>query len=120
MSAALYIVAETPPEGFDPFVNGKALSKHNAKLEKAAKKLGVLDLMDFFSQNPEEAAELFDGDLADLPPEKWFDAKEGLATIRALLGDFISNGLDADIVSEHAVLSKLAELNIRWHLAVDY
>jgi hypothetical protein len=79
MGAACFIVAESDPGDPDLFVNGKNLAREQAKIEAAARELGVKDLMEFFSQNPDDAAEFFDGDPSELPVETWFEAEEGLS-----------------------------------------
>ncbi len=105
MSAAYYIVIERPIEGFDLFVDGKALAHANDLLDRLAADAGVKPLIDFFSMDPEEVDSLFselgldaegtatdeaepDADvpkLEEAPPEVWFYASEGLTTIQALI-----------------------------------
>src|SRR5687767_4194352 len=99
MGAALYIVAKDKPEGMDLFVNGKALSQASARLSSAAKKLGVRELMSFFSQNPEDAADFVE-DVSALPPEQWFAPEEGLTTIRALITHFSASPSDSAVVDD--------------------
>jgi hypothetical protein len=41
-------------EGFDHFVNGKALARAGELLDAMAKKIGTKPLMDFWSAAPEE------------------------------------------------------------------
>ena len=123
MGAALYIVAKDKPEEMDLFVNGKALSKGSARLSSAAKKLGVRELMGFFSQNPKEAAEFVE-DASSLPPEQWFDPVDGLATVRALISHFAPSKADTAVVDDlrefEVVLQRLQAAGLRWHLAVDF
>ena len=45
----MYIVVEGEDPGFDTFVNGRALARHEDSLEKLAMSLGVRPLIDFFS-----------------------------------------------------------------------
>ena len=66
MSVAYVIVSETPIEGFDLFVNGKALAHASDRLDELAEAAGVRPLMDFFSMDPEEVDALFEG--VDLAP----------------------------------------------------
>jgi hypothetical protein len=124
MGAALYIVAENKPEEMDLFVNGKALSKADARLSSAAMKLGVRELMSFFSQNPEEAAEFMEENAPALPPAQWFDPADGLTTVKALLAHFSGSPADAAVVGDlrefEAVLERLKAAGLRWHLAVDF
>jgi hypothetical protein len=132
MGAALYIVPERQIENFDIFVNGKALS-HYEGMDDLAERAGVRPLMDFFSQNPEDLAEILeDDDLEEpesgLPAEQWFSADDGLATVRGLLSHLISAPSDRaddvalinDLREYESILTRLAAEGIRWHLAVDY
>ena len=48
MAASMYIVVEGEDPGFDIFVNGRALARHEDALEKLAVSLGVRPLIDFF------------------------------------------------------------------------
>ena len=41
MSAAYFIVLDIAELGFDPFINGKALSRVSQSLSKVAKALGI-------------------------------------------------------------------------------
>ena len=124
MGAALYIVAENKPEEMDLFVNGKALSKAETRLSSAAKKIGVRELMSFFSQNPEDAADFLGEDVPSLPPEQWFDPVEGLMIVRALISHFATSPADSAVVADlrefEAVLQRLKDAGLRWHLAVDF
>ena len=123
MGAALYIVAKDKPEELDLFVNGKALSKAGARLATDAKELGVPELMSFFSQNPEDVAEFVD-DVSALPPEQWFDPVDGLTTVRALLSHYSASQAHLDVVSDlrefEAILQRLKDAGLLWHLAVDF
>ena len=89
--------------------------------------------MEFFSQNPEEALAL----IADtggepppdgLPPEQWFPASEGLATVQGLL-DYLTSHPEAaaetdalveDLRQFDSVLGQLEAAAVKWHLAVDF
>ena len=98
MGVAIFIVAEREVEGLDLSVDGKALARCKY-LEGLAREVGVRPLMEFFSMSDEEAASLLGNDDDDdddeetdpetpatnLPPERWFEAEEGLMTVRGLL-----------------------------------
>jgi hypothetical protein len=127
MSAALYIVLEKDVD-FDYFVNGKVLSRVEPQLAELAEELGVPSLMSFFSVSPEEA-EAFDIDLdeIEIPPAQWFDAVEGLRTVRALI-DHLEGSPDSlantdailrDLREYEKVLGQADAQKVRWHLAVD-
>lgn len=146
MSVALFIVAERPVEGLDTFVDGKALahcrpSESKARggrqtenyLEVLARAAGVRPLMEFISESPEDVQELLDEEDEDLPvievpPERWFLASEGLATVRGLLSQ-LSADPDGTAESEHVIadlrqfetiLARLDAEGVRWHLSVDF
>jgi hypothetical protein len=124
--SGLYISLERKIEGFDDFVDGKAVGRAEESLEKIARKLGVTPLMEFFSASSEELAE-FEVDLPDAPPAKFFAANEGLKTVSALRGFLEQNpkGVNdgalvlEDLRSFERVLSKAAENGVSWHLSVD-
>lgn len=122
MGAAFYIVAENGPKGMDIFVNGKALSKASELLSSAAKKLDVPELMSFFSQNPEDAAEFMED--APALSEQWLDPGDGLTTVRALISHFLASSADAAVVADirefEVVLQRLKDAGLKWHLAVDF
>jgi hypothetical protein len=123
---ALYITAKDKPDGMDIFVNGKSLSRAESKLSLAAKKLGVPDLMSFFSQNPDDVAEMIDDPdiIKTLPAERWFEPAEGLVTVHALMSHLKDSAADFAILDDlrefEVVLLRLKELGMKWHLSVDY
>ena len=132
MGAELFIVLEREIPDFDAYVNGRRLSQAEPQLDAFAAELDVTPLMNFFSQNPQEALDLMGdfgaeaGDI-ELPDETWFDAAEGLRTVQALIGRLRQNPNlcqnAADVVSDleefKAVLSRARDEGVRWHLAVD-
>jgi hypothetical protein len=132
MSVALFIVTEREVPGLETDVNGKALGRSN-RLDKLAKQAGVRPLMDFFSEDPEEAVEMAEElgrpvPAGGFPPVEWHTAVDGLVTVRGLLAylavhpDAIPKAADiADDLREfEQVLAGLEQVNVRWHLAVDY
>ena len=84
MSAAYFIVLERKIDGLDAMMNGKSLSKHMKLLDQAAGELDVTPLSEFYSIDPEQAAEFWadegiePGDIK-LPPLEQFSAQAGLA-----------------------------------------
>jgi hypothetical protein len=135
MAACLYIVVEGEDPGFDIFVNGHALARHEDTLERVAERLGVSPLLEFFSADENSMALLLDqgGGNAEwahqLPDPQWFDPANGLVTVCALMG-FLEGApaaLGSDtgqVVSElrefERVLRKTAQRDLRWHLAVSW
>ncbi len=132
MGAELFIVLEREIPGFDTYVNGRYLSQSEEQLHELTAELKLTPLMNFFSQNPEEAMDIMAdlgadaGDL-ELPDESWFAPEDGLKTVEALIAqltqrpELYENA--ANIVSEleefQAVLARAQTEGVRWHLGVD-
>lgn len=130
----LFIVLQQNIPGFDPYVKGKSLSKEERRLDRLAKQHGVTPLMDFFSIDPEEAADFLEiendalPDLSILEPEGWFKANKGLQTINTLI-QAIKEDQDpvkdpssvlAELEEWKHVLEKADSESLLWHAAVDY
>lgn len=131
----MYIVVEGEDPGFDIFVNGRTLAQNEDGLEKLALRLGVKPLLEFFSADENSMALLLEEGAGNpewaksLPPPQWFTGEEGLATVRALL-DYLREapgafGADTTLVIREleqyeTVLTKTAERELRWQLAVSW
>jgi hypothetical protein len=103
-------------------------------MDRVALRMGLRPLTAFASSAPEEAGDADEGSAAEspgtsFPPEQWFPAEEGLATVRGLLRYLDENpaafrdaqpNLIADLRQFEQVLSQLVARGVRWHLAVDY
>jgi len=89
MGAALYIALEKEIPEADTMIDGKMLSNAEKDLARAAKRLGVHPLMEFFSTSADESADLLGDDAVgiDIPAAQWFSAEEGLRTVDALLAE---------------------------------
>ncbi len=126
MGAALYIALETILPGIDTMIDGKMLIKAEKQLAKAAKRLGVRPLMDYFSVSADEAADLLGDEVAgiDIPAAQWFSAEEGLATVDELLaaGDASPEFRAArdDLLECQRVLREAQKHGVRWHLAIYF
>lgn len=131
----MYIVVEGDDPGFDTFVNGRSLARHEDALEKLALRLGVRPLIEFFSADENSMALLIEegaGDqelLRKLPPPQWYAPTDGLKTVQALLqalhDDPQQLGTEGKQVlselREYAeVLEKARDREMRWHLAVSW
>jgi hypothetical protein len=131
----MYIVVEGEDPGFDTFVNGRSLARHEDALEKLALSLGVRPLIEFFSADENSMALLIEegaGDqelLRKLPPPQWYAPADGLKTVQALLqalrDDPQQLGTEGKQVlselREYAeVLEKARDREMRWHLAVSW
>ncbi len=135
MSACFYIVVEGDDPGFDTYVNGHALARHEGELENLAQTLGVQPLLDFFSADRNSMAILLEQGAGDpaweksLPDPQWFLPREGLETVDALLVFMEAhpdgfNGATGTMLDElqgyRTVLYKAASRDLRWHLAVSW
>jgi hypothetical protein len=135
MAASMYIVVEGEDPGFDIFVNGRSLARHEDALEKLALQLGVRPLIEFFSADENSMSLLIEEGAGNpeimrrLPPPQWYTAADGLATVRALLDALAEEpqllGSDGERVlselREYAVvLEKTQAREMRWHLAVSW
>ena len=131
----MYIVVEGEDPGFDIYVNGRALARQEAAIERLAHTLSVKPLLDFFSADENSMALLIEEGAGNpdllhrLPPPQWYRPEDGLATVRSLI-----EALDQEprrlgkesvaVVSElreyERVLQKTAERGLRWHLAFSW
>ena len=131
----MYIVVEGEDPGFDIFVNGRSLARHEDALEKLALQLGVRPLIEFFSADENSMSLLIEEGAGNpeimrrLPPPQWYSAGDGLATVRALLGALAEEpqllGTEGErVLSElyeyAVVLEKTQVRELRWHLAVSW
>jgi len=150
MGVEYTIRAEREIDGLDLYVNGKALA-HCEDLGPIAERAGVRPLLSFFSQDPDEARAFREENDIPPPPEgyppiRWFDAADGLATVRSLIVQLEADpsivtgapaeGDDADasykpwapdadeLISDlhefEDVLDQLDDAGVRWHLSVDF
>ena len=135
MAASMYIVVEGEDPGFDIFVNGRALARHEDALERLALQLGVRPLIEFFSADESSMALLIEEGagnaelLKSLPPPQWYAGEDGLDTVEALVNELehepqqlgTEGGMVLEELREYAVvLRKTAERGMRWHLAVSW
>lgn len=140
MSVAYYICADVPEadENHEFFMDmdGKALARvEEDVLEQLAQRANVKPLMQFFSMPQGEWDDYVD-DIKDLLDEDevfdpqeltWFSADEGLKTVLALIAEIDKTpqllaepeAVIDDLESMAAILTRLAEHGIRWHLAID-
>jgi hypothetical protein len=135
MAASMYIVVEGEDPGYNIFVNGRAIARHEDALEKMAITLGVKPLIEFFSADQNSMALLVEGGAGDetmmskLLPPQWYRGEDGLDTVVTLIAEL--EDAPAQLGSEGAqvleelreyatVLRKASERGDRWHLAVSF
>jgi hypothetical protein len=135
MAASMYIVVEGEDPGFDTFVNGRSLARHEDALEKLALRQGVKPLIEFFSADENSMSLLIEEGAGNkelmqrLPPPQWYSPGDGLDTVRALvqaletepqqLGSEGEQVL-SELLEYCKVLEKTKERELRWHLAVSW
>jgi hypothetical protein len=135
MAASMYIVVEGDDPGYNIYVNGRMLARHESAVERLAERLGVRPLLEFFSADENSMALLIEEgagnpDLLNrLPPPQWYPPEDGLRTIRALVDALAANPeqipadgeeLLGELREYEAVLRRTAERGLRWHLAVSW
>lgn len=135
MAASMYIVVEGEDPGFDIFVNGRSLARHEDALEKLALRLGVRPLIEYFSADENSMSLLIEEGAGNkelmqrLPPPQWYSPDDGLLTVRALvralevepqqLGSEGEQVL-SELLEYRKVLEKTKARDLRWHLAVSW
>jgi hypothetical protein len=135
MAASMYIVVEGEDPGYNIFVNGRMLARHESAVERLAERLGVRPLLEFFSADENSMALLIEEgagnpDLLNrLPPPQWYPPEDGLRTVRALIGALTGNTelipadgeeLLGELREYESVLLRTTERGLRWHLAVSW
>ena len=131
----MYIVVEGEDPGFDTFVNGRSLARHEDALEKLALSLGARPLIEFFSADENSMALLIEEGagneelLRRMPPPQWYAPEDGLRSVRALVGALAEEpqmlGTEGgqvlgELREYERVLAKTEERGMRWHLAVSW
>jgi hypothetical protein len=135
MAASMYIVVQGEDPGYNIFVNGRALARHEDAVERLALRLGVKPLIEFFSADENSMALLIEEGagnpelLKRLPPPQWYAPQEGLNTVSALVVALRDEpqqlGTEgalvlAELEEYERVLHKTQERGLRWHLAVSW
>lgn len=128
-------MVEGEDPGYDIFVNGHALARHEVELERLAVSLRVRPLLDFFSADRNSMATLLEQGAGDpawnesLPDPQWFAPSDGLITVSALLAALVTHqasfGDSTDMLlgelrEYQQVLVKAVSRGLRWHLAVSW
>jgi len=135
MAASIYIVVEGEDPGYDIYVDGQALARHEGAVEQLARHLNVKPLLEFFSADENSMALLIQEGggnpdlLHRLPPPQWYPPEDGLETVAALVEALAlapsQLGPEGHEVLEELrqyqrVLRKTVAAGLRWHLAVSW
>jgi glycine/D-amino acid oxidase-like deaminating enzyme len=132
MAQAIVVTLEKElPDAFAAYAktgSGKALARESEKLDFAARCRGVPPLTSLLSESQAALAEKlktegFDPAKMRLPPEVWFNAGEGLKTVRALaeqvrakLNDFRQpNPILRDLSAAETLLIAAEAAGVRFH-----
>lgn len=107
---------------------GKALARESDRLDFAARKVSVPAMTSMLSESQAALIQQlredgFDPAKMRLPPEQWYNATDGLTTVRALaehvaanLNDFRQpNPILRDLKAAEAVLAAAASAGVRFH-----
>jgi hypothetical protein len=133
MGLALYVTLERGVPGLELLMGGKHLARAQPVLDGFAKRNGLTSLEAVYSCSPEEEADAMEfhgGNPAEfsIPPEQWFDAIDGLRTVRALL-PFVrenparfqdANGVLGDLEDMEQILAAAEKHGVRFHMAYDF
>lgn len=115
-------------EAYRKSATGKALARELERIDFAARKCKVTQPSALLSENPaaliaEMEAQGFNPSKMRIPPEQWFPATEGLATVRGLiahvganLNDFKQpNPILRDLKAAEILLAAAQAGNVRFH-----
>ena len=107
---------------------GKALARESDKLDSVARRKGVEQMTGMLSESQaalraQLEADGFDPSKMRLPPEVWYDAEQGLKTVRALaeyvganLNDFKQpNPIIRDLKAAEVLLVAAEAAGVRFH-----
>jgi hypothetical protein len=131
----MYIVVEGEDPGYNTYVNGRMLARHEGAIEQLAMRLGVQPLLEFFSADQNSMSLLIEEGagnpeiLRKLPPPQWYAPEDGLRTVSALVAaleddpqQLGSEGgqILLELREYESVLLKTVAKGLRWHLAVSW
>ncbi|PQO45281.1 hypothetical protein [Blastopirellula marina] len=129
----LTIVLQRQIPGLDPHVDSRVISESEPILERLARRLNVVPLMEFYSQDPVKAVELMLGHPVDpgqieLPERNWFSSQQGLETVQTLREHLQKHpasvpdpmGVLAELTQWREVLTRASQENVPWHVGVEH
>lgn len=109
---------------------GKALAREADRVDSAARRKGVEPLRTMLSESQaalraQLEADGFDPSKMRLPPERWFDAAQGLKTVRAVI-EFVNANLNdfkqpnpilRDLKAAEALLGAAEAAGVKFHFS---
>jgi hypothetical protein len=133
MAQAIVIVLEKELPAVAAYAksgSGKALARESDRLDSTARRKGVMPPTSLLSESQAVlAAQMreqgFDPSKMRLPPEIWFDAAEGIKTVRAIaeyvtanMNDFKQpNPILRDLKAAEALLVAAAAAGVKFHFS---
>lgn len=129
MGMAIFISLEKPIPNVDHtgLVCGKFIARHLEQLNEMARQHGCLPLENFVSMDTDAVTNLIGEDDVtsagvEIPAAQWFDAKDGLHTVRTLqkFGNNTDENLLHDLKSYAQVLAAADAAAVRFHLEYDF
>jgi hypothetical protein len=121
MGTAYYIVLEKEIEGLNTMMDGKGVGCNIVVLDNAASELGVRPLSMFLSMDKAVIVDILgdDAEGMEIPPLQQFAARDGLATVRALLPRPEAQPAIHDLRECERILTAAAERGVGWHFQID-
>ena len=121
MSTAYFIVLNSEDPGFDPFVDGKMLTRRLGAVNEVARSLGLKQFEDYAFQD------LSDFGGPEMEP-KWFDGAEGISWASGILRYIQENpdavedvdDVAADLADYVRVFEEAEKRGLKWHLELDF
>ncbi len=129
MGMAVFISLERPIPDLDHIglVSGKTIAQHMERLTEIARQAGCRPLEEFVSMDNDAVTDLLgEEDVqaagVEIPAAQWFDASEGLNTVRCLQKheDGRDENLLHDLKSYEKVLEAVSAAGVRFHLEYDF
>jgi len=129
MGMAVFIALERPISDLDHIgsVDGKTIAQHMERLDEIARQQGCRPLEEFVSMDRDAVTDLLgEEDVqaagAELLSAQWFEAKEGLNTVRCLQKqvDGSDDNLLQDLRRYERVLEAANAAAVRFHLEYDF
>jgi len=119
-----YLVLDNPEPGFDAFFESSAFPDVSEELEALEKKLKIKNHFEFFSYEPQNDLCPPGAEETEVP---WFEAKEGVQWLGALIDHLVSHPTSVqksgelvnDFQACREVLQKAAQLGAKWHFEMD-
>lgn len=127
MSLAYFIVLDKKDVEFDDLVNGKNIAQAFDELSGFCESHDLKGIEDFHYQDVSEFIDDFDDLELPAQEEVWFDAREGIEWVSALIAKlkgerpkFLTDAILEDLVEYLEVFKNAESVNAKWHLELDF